>query len=62
MSNSLQKHPMKEIYKQLRLRIKNNGLETVQVQLSRRAGKIQIGFTGSTEQVGQAERILAAWA
>jgi hypothetical protein len=62
MSNSLQHHGIKEIYKQLRLRMKNSGLETIEVHVTRRAGKYKYNFTGSAEQVVQAEKILAAWA
>ena len=62
MSNSLQQHGLKEIYKQLRLRMKNSGLETIQVHVGRRAGKFTSSFTGSPEQVVTAEKILAAWA
>jgi hypothetical protein len=62
MSNSLQQHGIKEIYKQLRLRMKNSGLETIEVHVTRRAGKYKYNFTGSAEQVVQAEKILAAWA
>lgn len=62
MSNSLQQHGIREIYKQLRLSMKNHGLETVQVQVTRRAGKYQYNFTGSPEQIIQAQKILAAWA
>jgi vancomycin resistance protein YoaR len=62
MSKSLQQHGLKEIYKQLRLRMKNSGLETIQVQVTRRAGKFKFSFTGSADQVVQAEKILAAWA
>jgi hypothetical protein len=61
MSNSLQQHGIKEIYKQLRLRMKNSGLETIEVHVTRRAGKYKYNFTGSTEQVVTAEKILAAW-
>jgi hypothetical protein len=61
MSNSLQQHGIKEIYKQLRLRMKNSGLETIEVHVTRRAGKYKYNFTGSAEQVVQAEKILAAW-
>ena len=61
MSNSLQHHGIKEVYKQLRLRMKNRGLETIKVFVTRRAGKYQYNFTGSPEQVVQAEQILAAW-
>lgn len=61
MSNSLQQHGIKEIYKQLRLRMKNHGLETIKVEVTRRAGKYQYAFTGSAEQVVAAEKILADW-
>lgn len=61
MSNSLQQHGYKEIYKQLRLRMKNSGLDTIEVLITRRAGKYQYAFTGSAEQVVKAEAILAAW-
>ena len=62
MSNSLQQHGIKEIYKQLRLRMKNRGLDTINVLVTRRAGKFKFAFTGSPEQVVKAEQILAAWA
>ena len=61
MNNSLQQHGMKEIYKQLRFSMKKNGLDTIQVQVTRHAGKFKFGFTGSPEQVVKAEQILAAW-
>ena len=61
MSNSLQQHGMNEVYKQLRYSMKKNGLETIQVQVTRRAGKFDINFIGSAEQVVKAEQILAAW-
>ena len=61
MSNSLQQHGIREIYKQLRLRMKNKGLNTIEVLVTRRAGKYKFNFTGSPEQVVQAEQILAAW-
>ncbi len=62
MSKSLQQHGSKEIYKQLRLKMKNSSLDTIEVQVTRRAGKFRFNFTGSAEQVVQAEQILAAWA
>ena len=61
MSNSLQQHPITEIYKQLRLRMKNSGLDTIKVHVTRRAGKFKYNFTGSAEQVATAEKILANW-
>jgi hypothetical protein len=62
MSKSLQQHGFKEIYKQLRLAMKNSGLNTIEVLVTRRAGKFKYAFTGSPEQVVKAEAILAAWA
>jgi N-methylhydantoinase B/oxoprolinase/acetone carboxylase alpha subunit len=62
MSKSLQQHGITEIYKQLRLRMKNHGLETIKVLVTRRAGKFKFDFTGSLEEVAQARKILAAWA
>jgi hypothetical protein len=62
MSKSLQQHGIKEIYKQLRLAMKKNGLDTIQVQVTRRAGKFKFNFAGSPEQVVKAGQILAAWA
>jgi hypothetical protein len=41
--------------------MKKNGLETIQVQVTRRVGKFDINFAGSPEQVVKAEQILAAW-
>ena len=61
MSNSLEQHGIKEIYKQLRLRMKTSGLDTIKVQVSRRAGKYKYNFTGSPEQVLKADKIFAAW-
>jgi hypothetical protein len=62
MSKSLQRHGFKEIYKQLRLAMKNGGLNTVEVLVTRRAGKFRFAFTGSPEQVVKANQILADWA
>jgi len=61
MSNSLQRHGLHEAHKQLRLRMKNSGLDTIEVQVIRRAGKLKVNFTGSTDQVAKAEKILADW-
>jgi hypothetical protein len=61
MNNSLQQHPITEVSRQLRLRMKTRGLDTVKVNVSRRAGKYQCNFTGSPEQVAEADKILAAW-
>jgi hypothetical protein len=62
MSNSLQQHSHREIHKQLRFKMKENGLDTIQVQVTRRAGKFRFNFIGSPEQVAKAEQILADWA
>ena len=62
MSNSLQQHGFREINKQLRFRMLANGLDTIKIEITRRAGKSRIAFTGSPEQVVKAEAILAAWA
>ncbi|MEI6077749.1 MAG: hypothetical protein WCS94_19360 [Verrucomicrobiota bacterium] len=61
MSNSLQQHGFKEIYKQLRFHMKTHGLDTIKVLITRRAGKYHYSFTGAAEQVVKAEQILAAW-
>lgn len=61
MSNSLQQHGINEVYRQLHLKMKNSGLDTIKVHVFRRAGKYQYSFTGAPEQVAQAEKILAAW-
>jgi hypothetical protein len=62
MNKSFQLHGFREIYKQLRFCLKNHGLDTVEVLVTRRAKKYKYAFTGSPEQVAQAEKILAAWA
>jgi len=62
MSRSLQQHGPKEIYKQLRLRMKKNSLDTIDVQITRKSGKFRFNFTGSPAQVVQAEQFLADWA
>ena len=61
MSKSLQQHSIKEIYKQLRLRMKNSGLDTIKVHVTNRAGKFRYNFTGSPEEVAKADKILANW-
>jgi hypothetical protein len=61
MSKSLQQHGIKESYKQLRCCMKKNGLDTINVQITRQSGKLRFAFTGSPEQVTKAEQFLAAW-
>ena len=59
--NSLQHHGIKEAHKQLHLRMKRSGLTSIKVEVTRRAGKLRFNFTGSDEEVKQAEKILADW-
>jgi len=61
MTNSLQKHGLHEAHKQLHARMKRDGLDTIEVQVTRRAGKMKFNFTGSAEQIIKAEKILADW-
>jgi hypothetical protein len=61
MSKSLQQHGLVEAQKQLRLRMKNQHLDSIKVEVTRRAGKLQFHFTGSPDQVTKAEEILASW-
>jgi hypothetical protein len=58
---SLQHHGPHEAYKQLRLRMQRNGLSSITVHVTRRAGKMKFHFTGSEEEVKKAEKILADW-
>jgi hypothetical protein len=62
MSQSLQRHGMVEAQKQLRLRMKNQHLDSIKVEVTRRAGKLKFNFTGLPDQVAKAEEILAGWA
>jgi hypothetical protein len=61
MSKSLQQHGLVEAQKQLRLRMKNQHLDSIKVEVTRRAGKLRFHFTGSPDQVIKAEEILASW-
>jgi len=61
MTNSLNAHGAREVHKQLHLRMKNSGLDTIQVHVTRKSGKVKCHFTGSPAQVAEAEKILAAW-
>jgi hypothetical protein len=62
VSNSLQQHGIAEAQKQLRLRMKNQHLDSIKVEVFRRAGRMKFNFTGLPEQVAKAEEILAGWA
>lgn len=59
---SLQRHGIHEAHKQLHLRMQRSGLSSIKVHVTRRAGKLQFHFTGSDQEVKQAEEILAGWA
>jgi hypothetical protein len=59
--NSLQHHGIHEAYKQLHLRMQRNGLTSIKVLVTRRAGKIRFNFEGLEEEVKKAEKILADW-
>ena len=61
MTNSLQKHGLHEAHKQLRTRMKRDGLDTIKVAVTRASGKHKVEFTGSPDQVIAAKKILAAW-
>jgi hypothetical protein len=61
MRNSLQKHGIPEAKKQLKLRMKNRGLDSIQVLVTRKAGKLEFDFTGSAAQVVTAREIFANW-
>jgi hypothetical protein len=41
--------------------MKKNGLSSIKVHVTRRAGKLQFNFTGSDEEVKKAQKILADW-
>ena len=59
--HSLQRHGPKEAHKQLHLRMKRSGLASIRVHVTRKAGKLKFGFTGTDEEVKKAEKILADW-
>lgn len=58
---SLEAHGSREVKKQLSHRVKRDGLDTINVEVTRAGGKHKINFTGSPEQVIQAKKILSAW-
>ncbi|MCX6893520.1 MAG: hypothetical protein WCL11_13855 [Verrucomicrobiota bacterium] len=59
--NSLQHHGIEEVHKQLHTRMQRNGLLSIKVLVTRRAGKMKFNFTGLDEEVKKAEKILADW-
>jgi N-methylhydantoinase B/oxoprolinase/acetone carboxylase alpha subunit len=58
---SLQHHGLHEAHKQLHLRMQRNGLTSVKVLVTRRAGKLRFNFSGTDAEVKKAEKILADW-
>jgi hypothetical protein len=59
--NTLEAHGSREVKKQLSHRVKRDGLDTINIEVTRASGKHKVNFTGSPEQVIQAKKILAAW-
>ncbi len=59
--SSLHRHGAKEAHKQLHLRMKRSGLATIKVDVTRKSGKLTVHFTGSDDEVKQAEKIYADW-
>ena len=59
--NSLEDHGAREVKKQLTHRIKRDGLDTINVEVTRVSGKHKVDFTGTPEQVISAKKILATW-
>ena len=59
--NSLEDHGARGVKKQLTHRIKRDGLDTINVEVTRVSGKHKVDFTGTPEQVISAKKILATW-
>ena len=58
---SLHRHGAKEAHKQIHLRMKRSGLNTIKVSVTRKSGRLNVQFTGSDEEVKKARQILADW-
>ena len=58
---SLHRHGASEAHKQLHLRMKQRGLTTVKVSVTRKSGRLNVQFSGSDEEVKIARQILADW-
>jgi hypothetical protein len=58
---SLHRHGAKEAHKQLHFRLKKCGLNTVQVSVTRKSGRLKVQFSGADEEVKKAQQILASW-
>jgi hypothetical protein len=61
MNNSLQQYGIREVQKQLRLRMKNSGLDSIRVEVTRKSGKLKFDFLGSPDQVTKAYELVANW-
>jgi hypothetical protein len=61
MNKSLQSHGIREVEKQLRLRMKNRGLLSIRVEVTRRAGKLRFHCSGNPDEVLKADAIIANW-
>ena len=58
---SLHRHGAREAHKQLHLRMKKRGLETVKLSVTRKSGRLDVQFSGTDEEVRIARQILADW-
>jgi hypothetical protein len=58
---NLHRHGAKEAHKQIHLRMKRSGLNTIKVSVTRKSGRLNVQFTGSDEEVKKARQILADW-
>jgi hypothetical protein len=56
---SLHQHGAKEAQKQLHLRIKRSGLNTVKTSVTRKSGRLKVRFTGAPDEVKKVEQIFA---
>jgi hypothetical protein len=59
--HSLQDHGIKEVQKQLRCRMKRDGLNSIKVEVTRGSGRLRFNFTGSEAEVKKAHQIIADW-
>jgi hypothetical protein len=59
--HSLQDHGIKEAQKQVRCRLKRDGLTAVKLDVTRGSGKLIFNFTGSDVEVAKAKKIIADW-
>ena len=59
---SLHRHGAKEASKQIRLRMKNSGLTTIKISVTRKSGRLDVDCAGADDEVKKARQILADWA